>query len=87
MLQSGLHKKPFIGSNTDGIAELIIHQENGLLFRKKDAEDLADKINIFAQNKTLADKCRINLFETVSNNFTEKQIIPEIIKLYEDLVY
>jgi glycosyltransferase involved in cell wall biosynthesis len=86
MLQSGLHKKPFIGSNTDGIAELIIQRENGLLFRKKDAEDLAEKIKIFAENKSLADKCRMNLFETVSNNYTEKQIIPEIIKLYKDLI-
>ncbi len=86
MLQSGLHKKPFIGSNADGIAELIIHRENGLLFRKKDSEDLADKINIFAENNSLANKCRMNLFETVSNNYTEKQIIPEIIKLYKDLI-
>lgn len=86
MLQSGLHKKPFIGSDTDGIAELIVNERNGLLFRKRDENDLSEKISIFAENKVLADKCRMNLFDDVSKKYTDKQIIPEIIKLYEDLL-
>lgn len=85
MLQSGLFKKPFIGTDTDGIAELIVHRENGLLFRKSDERDLSEKIMTFIEDKPLADRCRMNFFEDVSKNYTEKKIIPEIIKLYEDL--
>lgn len=86
MLQSGLHGKPFIGSDTDGIAELIKSGVNGLLFTKKDPEDLASKIDLLTGNKLLADNCAAGLHKTVMNNYTEKQIIPEIEHQYIKLI-
>lgn len=35
---------PSIGSDVDGIAELIVHKKTGLLFNNEDAEDLAHKL-------------------------------------------
>jgi len=45
MLEAGLHKKPFIGGNTGGIAEFIEDGKNGLLIDPEDTEQLAEKIS------------------------------------------
>src|SRR5205085_8711599 len=82
MLQSGLHRKPFIGSNADGIAELISDGENGLLFKSGDENELASKIRKMMTDKELANNCAENLYKDVINNYTEKLIIPKIEKLY-----
>lgn len=86
MLQSGLHRKPFIGSNVDGISELILDSENGLLFEKQNAEELAVKIKLFIENKKLAKDCAENLNIEIMNNYTEKSVIPKIEELYFGLL-
>lgn len=86
MLQAGLHKKPFIGANVDGIGELINNGENGLLFRSGSESELAEKINMIRQNKALALKCAENLHKDVINNYTQEFIIPKIEKLYNDVM-
>jgi glycosyltransferase involved in cell wall biosynthesis len=83
MLQSGLHRKPFIGSNVDGIAELIKEGVNGLLFTSGNAPELAKKIKYIKNNKTIVRKFSQNLHKEVINNYTEKTIIPQITKLYK----
>lgn len=86
MLQSGLHSKPFIGSDTDGIAELINNGANGLLFLKKNPDDLAAKIDLFVRKKLLAENCALNLHRKIMSNYTERQIIPEIEHQYVKLI-
>lgn len=86
MLQAGLHKKPFIGANVDGIGEMIRDGENGLLFQSGNENELAEKIKIFRNNKILASKCSENLYRDVINNYTQEFIIPKIEKLYNDVM-
>ena len=85
MLQSGLHKKPFIGANVDGIAELIRNNFNGLLFDNKSPLELAYKIYQFKTDKALAHKCASNLYNKVVNRYTQEFIAPKIEKLYKEL--
>lgn len=86
MLQSGLHKKPFIGANVDGIGELIKDGENGLLFTSGNEHELAERITQFRNNTVLAAKCAENLHNIVMNNYTQESIIPKIEKLYHDVM-
>lgn len=86
MLDSGLYKKPFIGSDIGGITELIINRHNGLLFNYDDAENLARKILILKNDKKLADLLAYNLHSDVVNKFTPNKIIPDIEKLYHRLI-
>jgi L-malate glycosyltransferase len=86
MLQAGLHKKPFIGTNVDGIAELIKDGENGMLFKSRDSADLAGKILKFRNNPVLAENCARNLHRDVINHYTQEFIIPKIRKLYDGLL-
>ena len=86
MLQAGLHKKPFIGANVDGIGELISDGVNGLLFKSGDENELAEKIMKFAGNPDFAACCANNLHKDVVNNYTQEFIIPKIRKLYNSLL-
>ncbi|HEY3251103.1 MAG TPA: glycosyltransferase family 4 protein [Ignavibacteria bacterium] len=86
MLQCGLHKKPFIGANVDGIAELIIDCYNGLLFHSGHEDELAEKIKLFKTDKNLANECAHNLFSDVVNNYTQEYMIPKINSLYMRLL-
>jgi len=85
MLQAGLHKKPFIGSDVDGISELIVDGENGLLFKKQNPSDLSAKIKKFIVDRELADQCGKNLQSVVKKEFTEKTIIPKVEEVYNNL--
>ena len=51
-----LAKIPVITSNLGGMAELVIHEKNGLLFEPGNVEDLIEKINIFIKNPKLIEK-------------------------------
>lgn len=86
MLQAGLFKKPFIGSNVDGISELIITGSNGLLFESGNADDLAQKIIQFINKPSLSKKCAENLHKDVLKKYTEKSVIHAIEKLYKNLM-
>lgn len=84
MLQAGLHKVPFIGSNVDGISELICDGQNGLLFEAGNENELAEKILQFKENRIFAQKCAMNLYNDVINNYTQEFIIPKIEAVYNN---
>ena len=86
MLQAGLHKKPFIGADVDGIAELISGGINGLLFKSGNEAELADLILQFKNNRIFAKQCAENLHKDVLNNYTQEFIIPKIESLYRELI-
>ena len=85
MLQSGLHRKPFIGANVDGIGELIKDGVNGLLFESGNINELASKIMEYRMNPDLARRCAIQLHSDVINHYTQEIIAPKIEKVYRDL--
>lgn len=86
MLQSGLHKKPFIGARVNGIAELIENGKNGSLFESGNAEELATKIKYYKENKKIALDCALNLYRDVINNYTQEFIYPKIERLYNQVL-
>lgn len=86
MLQSGLHNKPFIGANVDGISELIHDGKNGLLFESGKARQLAERIKLFKSDRGLSSQCASNLHADVINQYTQEFIIPKIEKLYQYLL-
>lgn len=86
MLQAGLHKRPFIGANVDGIGELIRNEVNGLLFEAGNALELAGKIKQFQLNPELREKCAANLHRDVLNNYTQEFIVPKVEHLYRHIL-
>jgi glycosyltransferase involved in cell wall biosynthesis len=86
MLESGLMSKPFIGSNVDGLSELIKHGDNGLLFEKENARELLACIQMILGNQTLAEQISHNLHDEVIKNYSVEKVIPEYISFYNSLV-
>lgn len=77
---------PVIGSNAGGTTEQIANAQNGYLFENKNAEDLADKIELF-----LNDPSSIKLFGKCSKERLEKHFSLElhkknILNLYENIL-
>lgn len=85
MLETGLMKKPFVGSRVDGIAELIENETDGLLFESGNADDLASKILKIYNNKKYAYQLAENLYSKVLGGYTIQNIIPKFEKLYLSL--
>lgn len=85
MLQCGLHKRPFIGANVDGIAELIKDGSNGLLFPSGNSSELASRIKFLKNDKALADRFAAQLYSDVINNYTQEFKAPLIEKVYNEL--
>ena len=54
VIEAHLHRKPAIGSNVEGMDEIIEHKTNGLLFEKNNAKKLAEAINYIAQHPSIA---------------------------------
>lgn len=85
MLETGIMKIPFIGSNVDGIAELIEDGKDGLLFQSENSDDLQNKILKIYNNKKLADDLAENLNKKVLINYSVQKIIPQYEELYKKL--
>ncbi len=70
MLEAGLMQKPFIGSNVDGITELIEHEKDGLLFESENVDDLKNQILRIFKDKKLTDTIAKNLNKKVLESYT-----------------
>ena len=85
MLEAGLFQKPFIGSNIDGMAELIRNEETGILCEPENANKLAEAIQKFIENEKFARTLAKNLHFIVKKSYTADNILPKYEKLYLEL--
>ncbi|MEO8231851.1 MAG: glycosyltransferase family 4 protein [Ignavibacteriota bacterium] len=86
MLETGLMSKPFIGSNVDGIPEIIIDGHNGLLFESENVEELKNQILKVINDKELSEKLAKNLNRTVLESYTTDKILPKYKEVYLDVL-
>jgi glycosyltransferase involved in cell wall biosynthesis len=86
MLETGLHKKPFIGGNTGGIAEFIEDGKNGLLVEPENPDQLADKILFLLNNPEVGTRLGENLYEKVTRLCDYNNYFNEVEKIYNSLI-
>lgn len=79
MLECGLMKKAFIGSNVDGIKEFVENGVDGILVDTNDAKSLAKELEFLIARPELKKELGYKLFNKVMNNFSKEKMIP----LYE----
>lgn len=73
---------PVIASNVDGVNELVIDRKTGLLFKKTDYKNLAEKLNLLNNNKKLRD----NIIKTslrYSEKYSLKNYLKKLRTIYE----
>ena len=86
MLEAGIHKKPFIGGNTGGIAEFIEDGKNGLLIDPENPEQLAEKILCLLNNPDVGEKLGENLHQKVKQLCDYNSYFSQVEKIYNELI-
>jgi len=76
---------PVIASDVEGLNEIIIDKENGLLFEGKDSKDLARKIETIYSNKNLRNKLTKEGYKNVKR-FSWEKCAREMSKVYKEVV-
>jgi L-malate glycosyltransferase len=76
---------PVISAQKSGISEIIIHEQNGLLFPQNSEKDLASMILQLCDNPDLRHRIAENGKQTVQQ-FSIEKIVEKYIQLYEELL-
>ena len=77
---------PVVGTNVDGIPELIQDNVTGLLVPPENPQKLAEAVNSLLDDKMKAKKLSDAGHEFVKNNLTWDIVLPKFIKFYEKLL-
>lgn len=77
--------KPVIGSRIGGIPELIKENENGLLYKFDDIDDLSKKMKKLFEDKELAKKMGQTAKLNAQNEFDKEIYYENIIKIYNQV--
>lgn len=85
MLETGLMKKPFIGSRTGGIEEFIENNRNGLLFKPGEVNQLADKITYVLKNPEVTKSLGYNLYKKVVKECSCENYFRKLDRIYNEL--
>lgn len=84
-MEAFAYGKPVIGSDVQGMDEIIDHMINGILFEKNNPEELANSINILASDKNLTQKLGLNGREKAIRLYSPDKNTKKVEKIYLDL--
>ena len=83
LLEAMASGRPVIASNVGGIPEVVKDGVTGLLFKRGDAEDLAEKIIMVLSDRSLAQSLASNAKEIVKERYSWPVIADKMENLYE----
>lgn len=83
LLEAMFNGLPIIGTDVNGINNLIAHKKNGLLFEKENIDDLKNKIIELIDDKNLANKLGRSVKNDYSKGYLFQNMISDHIKLYK----
>jgi glycosyltransferase involved in cell wall biosynthesis len=86
LLEAMASGTPPIGSTAGGIPDIIIDNVNGLLFRKGDWRDLANKLLTLVQDRGFRDKLSHNARKYVEENFSWGTVAVRIKEVYSSII-
>jgi glycosyltransferase involved in cell wall biosynthesis len=78
---------PVIGAATSGIAELIRHQENGLLFNINDPDSLVSCITSLITSPQLAADCARKAYDDVKRACNPDTVANAAVSFYTDVIH
>lgn len=85
VLEAGMMKIPFIGTNVNGISEIIDNNIDGLLFEKENENMLIEKIELYYKERDYANKCADNLHQKVLNKYNHIKALELLNSIYNKL--
>jgi L-malate glycosyltransferase len=85
LLEGALLKKPMIGTRGTGMEAVIRHGENGLLFERRNADDLAECIYKLLSDAALSRRLGMQAYKFVGENFLSGVTINKLRIFYEKI--
>jgi glycosyltransferase involved in cell wall biosynthesis len=86
LLEAMTSGTPPIGSTAGGIPDIIVDGVNGLLFRKGDWRDLANKLLTLVQDRNFRDKLSRNVRKYAEENFSWSTVAVRIKEVYSSII-
>lgn len=83
IMQAMACRKSIIASDVDGVNNMIIHNQNGLLVPVKNQAALADAIYLLANNKDLAKKLAENAYQIALEKYSNITMFEKYKKLFD----
>lgn len=84
ILEAFRAKVAVVASNIEGPAELILHQENGLLFEPKNHINLAEQLKTLIENPKLRQKLSENGYKTFTKEFQIENYVKKLEEIYSN---
>lgn len=85
VLEAGMMKIPFIGSDVNGIHEIIENGKDGLLFGKDKEGMLLQNLERYYTDRDFAKLCAENLYKKVMGKYNVISALKTLNKIYEEL--
>lgn len=85
-IEAMMSSNPVIGSNSGATPELVKDHKNGLLYKKEDYIDLANKMKYFIENRNEIKRMGQYAYEYSRNNYSSLKNSEKIKKLYFELL-
>jgi len=85
VVEAHLKRKPVIGSDVEGMEEIIDNNINGLLFPKNNPIAFAKAINFLTNNHVLAKQYGEEGYKTALKKFTSKNVL-QFERLYDEIM-
>ncbi len=85
LVEAGLAGTPVIASCTDGIPELVVHEEHGLLVEPGNAPALADAIGRILADNALRERLSQALRQRVHDSFSVTGMVDGVLRVYAQL--
>lgn len=84
LIEAAMLRKPSIGTNVDGIPDIIQDGKNGFLFESGNIEELTEKLDKLMGNKELAIKMGEEGRKFVENKFSTEKYFEDYINMIND---
>ena len=86
LIEAMATKKPVIGTNVEGIKEIVENGENGFLVEFRNEKKMAEAILLLLSDSKLCQKMGENGFEFIKEKFSLEKMIKDYKNLYQSLV-
>jgi len=84
LLEAMSMRKTIIASSIDGITDLIVHNENGILVNPNNINSIADAISLLRDNESLRKQLGLAAEDTVKEKFNIELMTGKIERIYQE---
>ncbi len=83
VIEAYAHGKPVVASRIGSLAEIVDDNETGMLFEMKNSAELAKKLKMFTEDRTLSEKLGRNAREKCEKDYAEDIHMDRVIRVLE----